>query len=280
MAELSIENQLQPQGFLSSKNRWLHFLLLGVLTVFSYGMALNRLGFYWDDVGVVFSKYFYGDKGLMEYASRDRFFAKYLYGSIPRIIGLASWRWHVFGILVWWFNACLYFVFVGRLFKNMPKLAVWASLFFVVFPTFGSMFISIIYSMGFFSLIWLLLSFIFMDNYLQGKNKVASLILSLVFMLLEILQSEYWIGIEFFRVVIILIMISGSASVRQLLKKDQIIAAIKKYLPYLAVLLVFVIWRLFIFKGYRASTDAGSVMHELAKNPVQGFFFKAQKPVF
>lgn len=247
-----------------------HIFLLLFVTIMSYGLLINKLGFIWDDVGVFFSKYFYGEASLRVYTSVDRAFDWVFYAVVPRILGYSAIRWHIFSILVWWANSILFYLFLKKLLPSNSRIAAWASLLFVVFPTFSTMYDGVIYPMMFLSLTWLLLSFLFMESYFRdSKGRYRFLILSLLFCLIEILHTEYWIGIELGRILIIMMLVSGETNLKKLFRKKVIITSIKKYIPYMLVIGGFVVYRLFFYKSLRPDTDQHEIMRNLLRHPVQ-----------
>lgn len=276
MSELLDSNgRLSGHGPAKNK-RWIHYLLLLFVTVLSYGLAINKLGFRWDDWGIFYARYFYGASGLKEYIASDRPFNGFTYNMFATLLGYSNIKWHIFGILVWWANGLAFYHFVRKLNPPAEYIANCASLLFIVFPTFALMYDGVIYPLGFLSLLWLILSFVMMENYLTAKsNKYIYLFLSLLFCLLEILQTENWVGLELTRIIFILLILSRQMGAKKLLNKAAIIASIKKYIPFLVVIAGFIFWRMFIFKSTRPETDQNLIMHKILTHPVQEISVRA-----
>lgn len=270
MSETTLASNGQLQETDNKKGQWTHILLLLFVTVMSYGLLINRLGFIWDDIGVFFSRYFYGEASLRVYTSVDRAFDFIFFAVIPRLLGYSALRWHLFGILVWWLNGTFFYLFLKRLIPSKTHFAAWASLLFIVFPTFSTMYDGVIYPVMFLSLMWLLLSLLFMESYFRDpKRRNRFLLLSLFFCLIEILHTEYWIGIELGRFLLIMILVSRETSLKKLLRKDVIIISIKKYIPYLLVITGFIVYRLFFYKSLRPDTDQHEIVRNMLKHPVK-----------
>jgi hypothetical protein len=267
MSETTISAAPSGQQTAPAVKNWPHILLLLFVTIMSYGMLINKLGYIWDDWGVLFARYFYGDHGLAYYASLDRPFTKLVYSIVPRIIGYSALRWHIFAILVWWINGSLFYVFIKKLFPSNTRVAAWASLLFIVFPTFSTMYDAIIYPILFLGLMWMLLSLIFMARYISKPGeKGRFLILSLIFSLLEILQSEYWLGIELCRLLFIMVLASRRLNM-PIFSRKTIVFSIKKYLPYLVVICCFVFWRMVFYKSMRPDTDQHDILNHIKQSP-------------
>jgi len=166
----------------SKKQTWIHLALLFVVTILSYGLLINKLGFYYDDLPIIFTKYHYSAADLKLYNSLDRPFAYIFRGILLSILGVSALKWHVFMLLEWWLCCALVYLFLKNLFPGSKQIAAWASLLLVVFPAFSLMSVSVVYGSGLIYLVFFLLSFVFMERYFNAsKYRGLYFCLSLMF---------------------------------------------------------------------------------------------------
>ena len=88
--------------------------------------------------------------------------------------------------------------------------------------------------------------------------KYAFIGLSLLTLAYYLWIYEYMIGLEVMRLVLLYYLSSQNKSEKMLITT---IAVIKRYIPYLLVIGIFLIWRVFIFQNYRSATDLGGLVN-------------------
>ncbi|RPI86863.1 MAG: hypothetical protein EHM41_06950, partial [Chloroflexi bacterium] len=109
----------------------LPFALLG-LCLFSYGLLIPTLGFYWDDFPFAWIAEKMGADGLERYFSTNRPYWGLLFQVTTPILGSEPLRWQLFAILWRWLAACALGSMLYLVWPRTQKLAAWSSLFFVV----------------------------------------------------------------------------------------------------------------------------------------------------
>ncbi|MHC1772312.1 MAG: hypothetical protein AB9907_11370 [Flexilinea sp.] len=152
------------------------------------------------------------------------------------------------------------FKILKKSFPSQNLLAAWTSIFFLLYPGFLQQSIAVEFSHHFLTLIFLLGSFMLTQYLITGKGNFWILFpVSLLFEFFGLFLIEYFVGLEFFRPVIIWTILSQPDNQKHKLKR-----LIRWELPYAAVLFFFIIWRAFFSKsGYIQP----NVVQGLSENP-------------
>lgn len=145
-----------------TEQNWLRtqpWVLFG-LTVVSYGLLIPWLGYFWDDFPVAWIADRLGHDGLERYFFNNRPMLSWLYQITVSLFGTqVPWHWHVFALVTRFGTALALYSLVRAIWEKYAHLAVWASLFFLVYPGFKQQWVSIIYGHFFLILTGLLASF-------------------------------------------------------------------------------------------------------------------------
>jgi hypothetical protein len=234
-------------------NRFAIPVLLLVVTFFAYGLTFWRLGFYWDDLHILWTRYHLGPDAITRYFSDARPVWGLLYQLTGYILPLNAAVWQLFAMLCRWAGALAFWLVLQRLFPRRKNLILFLSLLFLLYPGFNQQWVSYVYSHFFIVLFFLLISWYLM---LRGKTIPA-----MVFSALNLLMFEYFFLHEFIRPLIIF----KSLQDEQLTNRERYVKTFKIWLPYIGVILLVVLYRTVVFShpgfGY-------SLTDELIRNPV------------
>ena len=235
--------------------------LLGV-TLVAYGLFAAQQGFHWDDWGFVWMMRFGGPERLLEYFSVARPVMARLYLVTLPLLGPNPFAWQIFAlfwrataaIACWW---ALRQVFIsapagGSARNSTTETATeqaifWVALLTLVYPGFSQHSIAIAYGHYslYFTAFWLSLG-LMMVALRADKRKWLPLSSALILSAWSLFSAEYAFGLELLRPVFLWLALQGGFSTL----KQKAISTLRAYLPYLVVLIAFVIWRVFIF-GFR-----------------------------
>lgn len=220
--------------------------VLLLVAVLAYGLLIPQLGFYWDDLPISWIRYQLGSEALTQYFSTNRPVWGVLYQITTRIFPYEPMYWHVFALFWRWLSAVVVFAIVEKLWKDKPRFAVGVALLFLVYPGFNQQWASFLYSHFFIVLFFFLTSQWLMLRAIEEPNRYWWLTaLGLVFSALNLWMMEYFYILELMRVGVILTALrSESMSLRA-----WVIKTFKLWLPYLAVFVLAVLSRLFIFNN-------------------------------
>ena len=236
------------------------------LTVHSYGLLIPWLGFYGDDWAGVWVGHSLGGHGLREYASLSRPFEGWIFTWSTALLGEAPWRWHIFALLIRWLSAVTVWWTLRGLWPRRTLEVASIAFLFAVYPGFAVQPSAWIHSQGYFiplvlftvslgAMIWA----IRMSNLFWPLTALALLTSALSMMLVE-----HFVGLELLRPVLLWLVLSEVlTNARGRLRRTLV-----NWSPYLAVVGVFSIWRLFLFKTSVAFLDQSAYFKSIAEHPL------------
>jgi hypothetical protein len=265
----------------STRYDWLKAmpLVLLCLAVVSYGLLIPWLGYFWDDFPVAWIADRLGSTGLERYFSSNRPLLSWLYQVTVPLFGTHTpWHWHVFAVFTRFTAALAFYAFARALWGKNSRVAIWASLFFVVYPGFKQQWVSIIYSHFFLILTGLLVSFYLsvlsirhsIDTEKSQAGHLVKEIWKVYFLTLlawllalqNLLFLDYFFFLEFIRPVLLWKALEG----RILDRKQRFIRVIRAWLPFAFLLAGFVLWR-FITLESRPHLYQLTLLDKLQTNP-------------
>ena len=219
-------------------------LLLGI-AILAYGLLIPTLGFFWDDFPLSWIYDTYGVEGLQRYFSTNRPYWGLLFRLTMPMLGASPLAWQLFGLFWRWLSAVLLWMLLRQIWKDKPQVALWASLFFLVYPGFQQQHIPIIYGHLFLVFCCYLLSVTLNLLAITSRSRWRwpAHVLALAFGLYQMLAMEYFFLLELLRPVIIWQALAGEGlSARARLKRTVL-----HWLPYLLAFGAAFIWRAFFF---------------------------------
>ncbi len=221
------------------------FLLF--IAFFTYGLFFWQRGFYWDEFPWAWIYYRLGPAMLAKTFTTSRPFWGMIYQFTLPVIGPNPWLWQLLAVVLRWLTAVLLWKILRALYPEHPKPALWASLFFLVYPGMGQQFIALMYSHFYIVLSALLLSIHLAILALQNEQRrrvyfAASWGLAAV----NFLTMEYFYFVEFGLLVVFYQLLPGAF-------KERAKKTILYFLPYLLIFIAVTLWRAFFFEFQNAS---------------------------
>jgi len=208
-----------------------------LLAIVSYGLLIPQLGFYWDDLPMSWIRYQLGADAMTRYFSTNRPVWALLYQVTTHIFPHQPIYWQVFALFWRWLGAAVLFAVGKHLFPKSPNFPLALSALFLIYPGFNQQWASYLYSHFFIVIFFFLVSYLFM---LRGKTIPA-----LIFSALNLWMMEYFFVLELIRPFVIFTSLRAETSSWKIRLKTTF----KLYLPYLAVFILAVLSRLFIFNN-------------------------------
>ncbi len=233
--------QPEPRDSRPVAGEWrLPVLALAGLTLFARGLLIPWLGFYWDDLPTLWAVHLSGPRGLWQFYASDRPFLPWIYMLTTPLAGESPLAWQILGVLSWFVAALSMWWLVRKLWPARRDLALVAALLFVVYPGFLQGPVSIIYT-----------HFLFLYGLFLFSLGCAALAIrrvkrfgfwyaaSLGTQAVALFSFEYLVGLELVRPLVIAIALrQGGWRGKRLLRRVAV-----TWLPYLGILLLYVIWR-------------------------------------
>ncbi len=252
-------------------------VLLGV-AVLAYGLLIPHMGFYWDELPMSWIRYELGPEAMTRYFSTNRPVWGMLYQLTTRVLPQIPIYWEIFGLFWRWMSAVLVWAIIRELWPVRRLFALIVSLCFLVYPGFSQQWTSYLYSHFFIVLCFLLFSFLCMLwSFRISRWRWPLTIVAMICSALNLWMMEYFFVLELFRPFLILYFVLstkdegyGHASLSQAFSLGQrefrkmnmpggehpghihfsdILRVFVSWMPYLAVFLANVYWRLFVFNN-------------------------------
>jgi hypothetical protein len=229
--------------FTSRSAAW--FMLL--IAALAYGLFFWKRGFYWDEFPWAWIYFRLGPDVLTTTFSTSRPFWGMIYQLTMPVVGANPWVWQLLALFLRWLTAFLFWLILRALWPSHSKPALWASLFFLVYPGMGQQFIALMYSHFYIVLLAYLLS-LYLSLLALKSEKHRAILFAASYLLaaVNLLAMEYFYFLEFARVFLFWQMLDGT-------NKTRIQKSILYFLPYLLIFFGVTFWRMFFFTFQNAS---------------------------
>src|SRR5215208_393627 len=239
-------------------------LILLLFAVLAYGLLIPQLGFYWDDLPMSWIRYELGPSAMTRYFSTNRPVWGVLYQLTTRLLPQIPLYWQIFALIWRWLGAVVVWGIVRELWKDKPRFALSVALLFLLYPGFNQQWGSYLYSHFF-----IVIFFYFYSIYLSLKRKTIP---ALIFSALNLWMMEYFFPLEFARVGFLW------TSLREEYPnpRDRVRPTLKLWTPYLALFILAVLSRLFIFNN---QVYGFGLMSQLKSAPLATLFLLIQNAV-
>jgi len=228
---------------------------------------VSRLGFYRDDWYMLWSANLRGADSLIDVFSIDRPFMGYTYALIYRLLGNMPETWQIYAFILKTLSAIGVYGIVRLLWPEQRLAATAAALLFLFYPGFLGQPNAATKTNQMLSLTAELWSIWLSGRALTARRmstRAASILAALLLGLLNYFLYEYMIGLEVLRMCVLWVVPQHTSPM-------DIRRRIRRFLadwwPYVAVILIFLIWRLFFFKSERGGVDQFSIAESVMENP-------------
>lgn len=250
-------------------NRTRPVLLLTLTALLSFAILLPNLGFYWDDWSMISAWRALGARGVWELLG-DTFRHRPLSGWTSVLFGpLAGSRpfaWQLLSLTLRWACAVTFWAILRRLWPARPRLSLFSALLFLVSPIFLQQPISVAYHQHWLTYLLFFLSLLTMLEAQRSRTPRLSILLTgaaLMMQALHLTIFEYFVGAEFIRPMLLLLLLPTSLPLLQRLR-----LMIVRWLPYLLLNIAFILWRLSISAATPSDGNRPSLLFNLLHQPL------------
>lgn len=226
-----------------------------LLCLAAYGLLVPWLGFFWDDWPYTWFGRTLGPAGLIKALVNDRVFLAGVYAVTTTLLGQSPLTWQIFAILTRWLSVLALWWTLRQAWPKYPRPVTWVALLFAVYPGFLQNWVSVIYSQVYLLLAATIVSIGLMLYAIRRASGIRYWLLTalaIVLSLISLFSTEYFFGMELLRPILIWFVLAE----REPAWRKRIRPALLYWLPYLAELIFFVIWRTFIFKSEQYQVQA------------------------
>ncbi|MCB9112693.1 MAG: hypothetical protein H6634_15725 [Anaerolineales bacterium] len=245
------------------------FLLIAIA---GFGLLANRLGYYQDDWPYIFYAFNKGISSLkieMYYDSRPN--AAWMYISLFKLLGFKPIAWHITALITRWLTATTLWYFLKRLWPSRTREITFAIFIFLVHPFFliqPYAMNSMLYWSGFlfFSLSLYLMAHAVTDK----KYFIPFTILAVALEALHLFTNEYFVGMVLIRPLILYWLFSSQFPNI----KTRITKTIANWLPYLAALIAYLVWRMFLYVPPPiGDRNSPKILYALLESPLKTIWY-------
>jgi hypothetical protein len=235
--------------------------LLG-LCLISFGVLAPWLGFYWDDWPSIWYLHLFGPSGFLKVFATDRPALGWLFVLTSSLMGTSPLAWQIFGVLTRWLSCVALWWALRTIWPNNNRGVTWVALLYAVYPGFQQQYIAVTYSHDWLVLTLFFTSFGLMASAFRNPQRYWLYMgISWLLAAYVMFADEYYFGLELLRPVFLWLV----ATQQGLALRQRIRRVILAWLPYLTIMALFLVWRLFILVSPRGSVQLFS---RLNSNPV------------
>jgi hypothetical protein len=215
------------------------------ICLIAYGPLLPTLGFFWDDLPNMWVYHMFGPGGYISYASNHRPFSAWVFILTTSILGESPLGYHILALVLRWAGSVGVWWTVKQIWPSANRQALWIALLFAVYPGFSDLPIATVFNVHFMCLLLTFFSFGGMLWAVRNPRQYwIATVVSVIASAGSTFTMEYFIGLEFLRPVILWMVLKQGHQRPKLVFRKVFLHA----LPYLAVLGIYALWRIFVFK--------------------------------
>lgn len=216
-----------------------------VFCLAAFGVLIPQLGFYWDDWPMVWFAHTLGPGGFPSVFAGDRPLLSVVYVITTSILKLVPYQWQLLCLFSRWLIALSFWWAMKQVWKDANRQIAWAAILFAVYPGFKQMPISVVYGNGLFLLAFYLLSFGWMAKAIRTPSRYwVYTIIGMITYAACMFTTEYYVGLDMVRPLFIWVILREFTPDR----KQRLKQTLLHWAPYLGLLIIFLIWRVFIFQ--------------------------------
>jgi hypothetical protein len=242
---------------------------LVVICGLAFGLLVPFLGLYMDDWHHVYFGFNRGIQGLQELFLYDgRPFAYIFYAAGFKLLGYSALHWQILALCLRTLTVILFWLCLREIWPAHEREVAWVAILFAVYPLFNQQQLSIAYSLHWFGYSLYAISIWTMALSIKKPAKYwLFTAISLATCLLHLFFLEYFVGLELIRPVIIWLLLSEQGLSRNARLKKTFL----HWLPYLAVLVLFVVYRLFLIPRPKPGYERNKliILSDLLKTPLE-----------
>jgi hypothetical protein len=238
------------------------FLLLCLL---GFGLLIPWLGLYWDDWPVILMTRLQGARGFWNFYQYDRPFSAWTYILTAPILGSRPLPWHILTLLLRWLTVLGMWWSLRGIWPRHVREITWMAVLFAIYPSFIQQPIAVAFSQHWITYALYFLSIGCMIQAIRSPRWFWPLTaLSILTCALQLFTMEYFIGLELLRPAFLWIIFNEN----QPSPRQRFTQVLKGWLPYLAVMIIFIIWRAFFLKLAGEDPNRMDLLYNLVSQPV------------
>jgi len=246
-------------------SKWVVPAFLTALCLLSYGFFVPYLGFYWDDWAKILVYRLQGSAFYWPYYAGDRPLSAWTHIVLTPILGVSPIGWQIFTLSMRLVSAWGIFVLLCQLRPKAKFQSIMAASIFLVYPLFGQQPIAVTFHqqwMQFALIIWAFNTMLIALR--DPTRKVLWIAISLLLSILQLSITEYFAPLELLRPFLIWFMLSPQ---EKSARKFGLV--LKTWLPYLVLLSIFFVIRIFFMPFANDDPYRADVLFNFFTKPLE-----------
>lgn len=232
-----------------------------ILIIVSFGLFYSQIGIYGDSWVITYGMNLgYEEAGRL--LSIEKPFSTWLWYAFFIVGGFNPIVWNLMFLFVRLLLAFVLYRIGHEIFKN-SNIAVFLSCMFSLYPGFTQYGLAQIYLLNFTLLLFEFTSFWMMFVYFRN-NSLLYLIVSIILGAISYISMDYYIGFELSRYLILFLFIKSN-SLTSVIQRGKIRSLV---VFYAIPTIVFLFWRLFVFKTSRTISDQSTIVKNIIDSPI------------
>lgn len=247
-------------------------LVVIILFVVCFGFFINQFSFFWDDWVQLLNKQLFGYQSYMAYFN-ERPLSGWTHIVFGPLMGDSNIRWEIFTLSLRFASVLVAWGLFREIWPSAKRTATLAALLFAVYPGFTQQPISVAYHQHWLQYLLFLISlWLMVLSIRQPKFHILFLMIALICQALQLSITEFFVGVECLRPVILWIGLNNPAvrPSQNTTSRQKFLKALLAWLPYLVIFLIYVIWRGFFMPLSATNQNAPTLLNSLAAQPIQG----------
>ena len=217
-------------------------LIIPIMGFLAFGFQIPFLGFFQDDWNFVYYSQARGPQGLLELTTIDgRPGGVWVYILGFAILGYEPALWQLVSLVFRILTAITFFLILEKFLPNRRHGNLIASILFLIYPFFTLQPLAVTFSEHFVAYFLFGLSLLFMLNAVEKPRRyLAYSSVAVLAVFVHLFTVEYFVGLELLRPLLLWLFMKTRQGTDTRASIKKIIAS---YLPYLAALAAFILWR-------------------------------------
>jgi hypothetical protein len=236
------------------------------LMILAFGLQAGRLGFYIDDWLIINAYNTGGVQRLMQYTYLDnRPLVFWTWWAGFKLLGSSALAWQLWALFWRWLTCAFLWICLRKLWPHHGRETALTALLFSVYPIFIQQATALTFTFHWISYCFYLLSLWLMILFIQApKRRFLYLAGALFIDAAQLFSQEFFVGLELLRPLVIWLVLQPVAGVWQ----AKVKTVVKKWAPFLGLLVVYALWRLILMPRPGADRNAPASLYSLFTHPL------------
>lgn len=244
-------------------------ILFLFVSVLAFGTQIPWLGFYLDDWIILNAYNLGGAERVFEYAYLgNRPLVSWIWTLGLKLLGTEPFLWQVWALFWRWITVVIIWLVWKELWPNAVRQVTLAALLFAVYPLFRQQATALTFSFHWICYFLYGCSlFLMIQAVRKPKQFTIFMIGALLTSGLQLFSQEFYTGVELLRPLVIWLALRADSSD----EKERLRRTMLTWLPFLAVMIGYLAWRLFLMPTPGSDRNTPTLLYSLVSTPLDGF---------